>query len=68
MGKIFLSILLVLLGVTIISFILGYYAVGYIAGFIFTSVAMGIGYVYSSRDEDKFRPNYLNTVDGNRKK
>lgn len=68
MNKVFLFILLVLLGITVCSFILGFHTFGYIDGFIFGSVAMGISYVYSSRDDDKFRPNYLNTMSGDQEK
>ncbi|MBL4953219.1 hypothetical protein RCG24_17520 [Neobacillus sp. OS1-32] len=68
MGKIFLYLLLFLLGVTIISFILGYHIFAYSVGSILGTAAIGVSFVYSARDDDRFRPNYLNNNIGDKKK
>ncbi|MCA1038435.1 hypothetical protein LCM00_02840 [Bacillus infantis] len=64
MGKVFLSILLVLLAAAIVSFVSGFHSAGYIFGFMFGTFAMGISFVYSARDDDRYRPNYLNNGGG----
>ncbi len=61
MGKIFFYILLVLLVITVVSFVIGNHTLGYVAGSVFGSLALGISFVYSSSDDDKYRANNLNT-------
>ncbi len=60
MGKIFFYILLVLLVITVVSFVIGNHTLGYVAGSVFGSLALGISFVYSSSDDDKYRANNLN--------
>jgi len=61
MGKMFFYLLLVLLVITIVSFLIGNHTLGYIAGSVFGSLALGISFIYSSSDDDKYRANNLNT-------
>jgi Ca2+-dependent lipid-binding protein len=67
MGKVFLYTLVTLFLLTVISFVLGYHQIGYIVGSIFGAIALGIGYVYSSKD-DKYSTNYLHTDNGKKQK
>lgn len=67
MGKIILYTMLILITITIVSFILGYHTMGYVAGGILGSFALGAGYIYSIKDE-KARNNYLNTNHVEKKK
>ncbi|UII54125.1 hypothetical protein LS684_10435 [Cytobacillus spongiae] len=68
MGNFLLYVLFALLAATVLSFVLGFHSVGYVVGTLFGSVAMGAGYIYSSRDDDKYRANYLNTSEGKKKR
>ncbi|WP_154663475.1 hypothetical protein [Neobacillus dielmonensis] len=60
MGIVMFYMLLILLAGAVISFVFGNYTIGYVIGSIFGSVAWGAGYVYSSRDDNRYRSNYLN--------
>ncbi|WP_442599986.1 hypothetical protein [Neobacillus sp. D3-1R] len=60
MGKLFFYLLLLSLILTIAGFVLGYHKWGYIFGSLFGALALGVGYVYSTID-DQYRTNYLNT-------
>jgi hypothetical protein len=62
MGKVIFYTMLILLALTVICFVSDYHTFAYIIGSIFGSVALGAGYVYSSKD-DKLSTNYLNTND-----
>lgn len=51
MGKFFLVILIVLLSTTILCFAFNIQPAGYVVGFFFISIAMGVSRVYSASDE-----------------
>ncbi|MGJ7912490.1 hypothetical protein [Neobacillus sp. LXY-1] len=54
MGKFFFYLLLFLIVVTVLAFVFGMHKFAYISGFILISIALGVGYVYSARDDRRF--------------
>ncbi|NHM34035.1 hypothetical protein [Neobacillus terrae] len=61
MGKLFMYILVSLLVLTVLGFVMGLHKFAYACGFTLGALALGIGFVYSSRDDERYRNNYLFT-------
>jgi cadmium resistance protein CadD (predicted permease) len=59
-GNVFFWSLILLLTATIVCFVLDFHSYGYIFGTAFGACALGVGFVYTSKDDDDFRPNNLN--------